>query len=1080
MDEAKRGNIPDELKLNRQKVLDLLDNRITSTNPQNEAYKELLIAACNHLNSTLPFLFEKISDYSELLLPDDLTSDFSIVTDFRNGIQKEDCKNVEVVGWLYQFYISEKKDEVFASKSAVKKEDIPAATQLFTPRWIVEYMVQNTVGKLWLQNRPKSRLREHMPYFIESATVNSDDYLKIASPEEIRLLDPASGSGHILVYGFDLLTKIYEEEGYQTSEIPKLIIEKNLHGFEIDERAAQLSGFALMMKAVDYQRRSLRKNIIPNILCFKDLKLDDDEINNAISELQLTVTDELIGDLKTMQQATNFGSLIIPKTKLNDLQAVFDHLENLKLKNNLFQKAIIDELSTAVGQLIKLSPKFFCVVANPPYMGGGNMNKELSEFVKKYYPNSKADLMACFMELGLFKLNPMGFMGMINQHSWMFLSSYEKLRVRLIENIFFDTLLHLGARTFPEIGGEVVQNAAFTFWNTTLDEKGSYIRLVDYDKSELKRSKTLEAIVNTNCKWFHKNNQNEFCKIPGNPISYWVGHIVYDSFNSNESLGKNNKIKSGVMTGNDILFLKYWSEVNIKTIGFNYLNETDIDYGKFKYFPMNKEEGFRKWSGRYRFVLNLENNGLNFKQVNGLNYRLRDSCLYFQKGISWGDVAGERASYRFQENGLIFAARAPMIFTTKKYLVAFLNSIVSTFFQSVLNPTLCFNLVDMERLPIAVIGNKKEIVNSIVDICISISSLEWNSKETSWDFAINNLIRIQGQDLEETYDLYQQFWKNKFFQLHKNEEELNRQFIEIYGLQEELTPDVPLEDITILKEETSIVNGQLVFNANEVFAQFMSYAVGCMFGRYSLDKEGLILANQGESLEDYFQKVYNQKSPLGDLGVSFVPDEDNIIPILDEEWFEDDIVARFHKFLKVTFGESNFSKNLAFVEEQLGKDIRKYFTKDFYSDHIKRYKKRPIYWMFSSPKGSFNVLIYMHRYTPDTVSNILNKYLREFSGKLKTRLETLEHIKVSGTASEKTKAIKESDSIDKMLIDLHEYERDILYPIATERIAIDLDDGVLVNYNKFGKAIKEVAGLNDKATKKKVKEFDWIDATQIR
>ena len=378
-------------------------------------------------------------------------------------------------------------------------------------------------------------------------------------------------------------------------------------------------------------------------------------------------------------------------------------------------------------------------------------------------------------------------------------------------------------------------------------------------------------------------------------------------------------------------------------------------------------------------------------------------------------------------------------------------------------------------MPIILNFSNKSNIIEIVNNSIEISKTEWDSKENSWDFQRNDFIHFKGQDIEESYDLYQQYWKNKFFQLHKSEEELNRQFIEIYGLQEELTLDVPMEDITILKEETSIKNGQLVFHADEVFAQFMSFTVGCMFGRYSLDKDGLVLANEGETLQDYLHKVEKTANEC-----NFLPDKDNIIPVLDDEWFEDDITGRFYQFLKVSFGEANFNKNLAFVEEQLGKDIRKYFTKDFYPDHIKRYKKRPIYWMFSSPKGSFNVLIYLHRYTPDTVSNILNKYLKEFIGKLKTRKETLQHLQINGSASEKTKAIKENDSIDKMLIELHEYERDVLFPLATDRIAIDLDDGVLVNYNKFGKAVKDVTGLNDKATKKKVREFDWIDATQIR
>lgn len=1114
LDEAKRGNIPDELKVNRERVMDILDGRIPSSNSQNEAFKELLIAACNHLYTSFPFLFEKISDYSELLLPDDLTSDFSIVNDVCNGMPTDDCKNVEIIGWLYQFYISEKKDEVFASKSAVKKEDIPAATQLFTPRWIVEYMVQNTVGKLWLQNRPKSRLREHMPYFIESPSLNADDYLKIKSPEEIKLLDPASGSGHILVYSFDLFTKIYEEEGYNTSDIPKLIIEKNLNGFEIDERAAQLSALALMMKAREYQRRALKKDIKPNILCYKDLEYNTDEITNLFDSLQITVSDELLLDLTNMQQATNFGSLIIPKANITELHEVAEKLHQLKSNNDLFQKNIIEGLLTAIDQLIKLSPKFHCVAANPPYMGGGNMNKELSQFVKTNYPDSKADLMACFMELGLAMLVPNGFMGMINQHSWMFLSSYEKLRTKLIQNTFFDTLLHLGARTFPEIGGEVVQNAAFTFWNTTVEDKGSYIRLVDFKKSELKRTKTIEAIRNSSCEWFYVASQINFKKIPGSPIGYWTTNKFVSLFVENELADKYLWADGKNVTSDSSRFLRFnWEIENIKRR--NSINSSDDD---FKWVNLSKGGTFRRWYGNLSSVINWSKEARVYYRKYSIA-RIIPENQWYQEGISWTKISSNRlTAFRYFPEGGTFDDSGLTVFfddDNKKYKWYFLGILNSRIFENVneiLNQTLNLLLKDVRTLPIVFCSKEKlQSISKIVQDCVEIAKTDWSKYEEGWDFIVDEFIRIEGQDLEESYDLYQQYWRNKFFQLHKNEEELNRQFIEIYGLQDELTPDVKLEDITILKEETSIKNGELHFNAKEVFAQFISYAVGCMFGRYSLDKEGLILANQGETLEDYHRIIgkgvnnalpqtsplqggleggvrnneqspksaLNQKSPLGDLGV-FMPDDDNIIPILDNEWFEDDIVARFHTFLKVAFGEKDFSKNIAFIEEKLGKDIRKYFIKDFYTDHIKRYKKRPIYWMFSSPKGSFNALIYMHRYTPDTVSNILNKYLKEYMGKLNTRKEHLQHILVSGSAAEITKAIKETASIEKMLIELHEYERDILYPLATERIAIDLDDGVLVNYNKFGNAIKPVAGLNDKVTKKKVKEFDWIDTTQIK
>lgn len=1073
--EAKMGLIPDDLSIDKQKVFDLIDGKIPAHNPQEEAYRELLIAACNHLHRLFPFLFERINDYTELLLPDDLTSQFSVITDVVHGMSMNDCQEVEIIGWLYQFYISEKKDEVFASKSKVKKEDIPAATQLFTPRWIVEYMVQNTVGKLWLQNKPNSKLREHMPYFIESPSLESEDFLKISSPEDIKLLDQACGSGHILVYGFDLLTKIYEEEGYSQSEIAQLILTKNLFGFEIDERAAQLAGMALLMKARSYQRRLFKKGDVPNptILCYKDLTLSIEECTETLKRAQHEPSEELLADLENMQQATNLGSLILPQASQEELQAALKKVSSSKIGSDAFYQYQVEHLKTALTQLNLLAEKYHCVVDNPPYMSGGNMNTALATYVKKKYSDSKADLMACFMEAGLKVLHPKGFLGMINQHSWMFLSSYEALRKKLIENTFFDTLLHLGPRTFPEIGGEVVQNAAFTFWNALSYEKGAYIRLVDFDKTEIKRDNTIKAIQNLDCGWFYTANQIDFEKIPGSPIGYWLKSILVESFSKYKHIESFAYAKKGMDTALNDFYLRLWHEVPNNQFVKNYRQSTSC----VKWVPYRKGGLFRKWYGNHDYVLNWKHNGKLVKEYSKSN--IRNEKYYFKKSISWTLISSSIGA-RYYPEGFIFDGNSPSLYfddfddsKMPTYIIGLLNSIVGNEYIRIISPTLAFNSGDIARIPVHFNWNSN--IDNSVSNSISVSQIEWDSKETSWDFLQNELIRQKSESIEESYNLYQQYWRNKFFQLHKNEEELNRQFIEIYGLQEELSPDVPLEEITILKEETSIENGQLVFHADEVFKQFVSYAVGCMFGRYSLDKEGLILANQGETLEDYLQKVSKSEDQL-----NFQPDEDNVIPVLDEEWFEDDIVATFYRFLRISFGEENFKKNLSFVEEALGMDIRKYFTRHFYADHIKRYKKRPIYWMFSSPKGSFNVLIYMHRYTPDTLHRILNGYLKEYKEKIKSRMEHLDHLMVSGTSREQTQAAREKDKLKAVLIELQEYERDMLYPLATERIAIDLDDGVLVNYNKMGKAIKEVKGLNDKKTKNKVKSFDWIDSSTIR
>lgn len=1102
--EAHSGNIPGELKVNKTQLFDILDGRQPSNNPDNEVYRMLLVAACNHLSHLFPFLFERIEDYTELLLPDDLTSPFSIVTDVVNGMAEEDCREVEIIGWLYQFYISEKKDEVFASKSAVKKEDIPAATQLFTPRWIVEYMVQNTVGKLWLQNRPGSRIREHMPYYIESVSGNSEDYLKLESIEELKLLDQACGSGHILVYGFELLHKIYEEEGYSPSEIPQLIIEKNLYGLEIDERAAQLAGFALMMKARSYHRRFFRKEIKPNITCFTDLTLGADEITEIFKELHISLPKSLEEDLDLCRQATNLGSLIQPQTQIETIEAIHDKLTGAIESSDLFIRSNIQELQRAISHLISLQKKYHCTVANPPYMGGGKMNAELSKFVKSKYPISKADLFSCFIERSLSFIPQNGLNGLVTMESWMFLSSFEALRKKIIENTCIQSLTHFGWHIMRIAFGTVT----FILEKRRPNDKfrGTY-SYMEIDNINRETERPIHFPVKDNGR-FKIANQKDFEKIPGSPIGYWLSEKFFNIF-KNRKLETVAEPRLGMATADNNYFLRYYWELNLRET-FIQNNSSDI-VSKTRWYKYAKGGNFRKWYGNLEYVVDWENNGYKIRNYCDINGKIRSHNYnldyIFKKGITWNALSSTSTSFRVMENSIFDNAGSSLFikdrFTDEyTYIISLLNSKLVNYILPVINPTLNYQPGTIAKVPILF---SKKIDISIVNECIDISKIDWDSRETSWDFQQNELIRCKsncGQNcadidllsnedrdeileiekiptdsnlLEDCYEAYKSKWTKMFFQLHRNEEELNRQFIEIYGLQDELTPDVPLEEITILQEETSIENGELVFHADEVFAQFVSYAVGCMFGRYSLDKEGLILANQGETLQDYLEKVGR-----GEEELTFVPDRDNIIPVLDDEWFRDDIVERFHTFLKASFGEQNFRKNLDFVEECLGKDIRKYFTRDFYKDHIRRYKKRPIYWMFSSPKGYFNVLVYLHRYTPDTINRILNSYLKEFIEKLKMYRTQQEHIEVEGSVSEQNKARKEIDRINVMLEDCMQYETEILYPLATERIALDLDDGVLVNYNKLGSAVAKVAGLNDKKTKEKVRGFDWIDVSQIR
>ena len=1057
LEEVKQGHIPADLPVKKDKIFDLLDGKIPSPNPQNEVFKELLIGACNHLHKTLPFLFERINDYTDLLLPDDLTSDFSIVQDIRNGMSAKDCKEVEIIGWLYQFYISEKKDVLINAKKSYKADEIPAVTQLFTPKWIVEYMVDNTLGQLWKEARPNTTLTNELKFYIKPENPELIPIRKLKSPEEITFFDPCVGSAHVLCYAFDVFYRIYEEEGYVPSEIPELILTKNLFGVDIDDRAAQLAGFALMMKGRKYSRRFLAKGVDPHIMAFQNSKLHS-----------------------KFENAKMLGSLI----KITPTEAAAIAVD----KNSLFS----EEQEQLKKQAKLLSDKYDLVVTNPPYLNSSYMEIKLKQFVEEEYKETKSDLFACFFMRSFSLTKEDGLIGLISPFVWMFLGSYERLRKEIIEKTTVSSLIQLEYNGF---GAAMVPVETHVFRNTFIDGyKGSYIKLSDFKGPENQMPKTLEAIQNSSCGWFFTANQKDFKKIPASPIGYWLSGNAVNAFAGSLS----NEIliaRHGLLTGNDSKYVKYWFETSFTRIGVGCRNYEDMHLETTPFYPLNKGGGRRKWYGNLDYIVFLGD----FKSTFNSN-KLNESHLFFKEGITWSEINTGGISCRYSKQGILFGHKGPTAFFKDKklleYFLGFSNSKPFNLFKSVINSSISFTSGNMEVIPTIVCQEELNKINKVVIECVEIASLEWNSRETSWDFYQNELLRIKSQDLVETYDLYQQYWKNKFFQVHKIEEEINKRFVDIYGLRQELTPDVPLEEITILQDElngnalkvqnarlerdpeTGLIsdysNIQLTFDAKEIFSQFVSYAVGCMFGRYSLDKEGLILANQGEILEDYLRTV-----TLSGVEVSFLPDKDNIIPILDDEWFEDDIVSRFKEFLRVTFGKENLEKNLAFVESAIGKDIRKYFVKDFYTDHIQRYKKRPIYWMFSSPNGSFNVLIYMHRYTPDTLSKILNDYLNQYREKLRARVEHLDQMMISGSSTEQTKADKEKGKIRTVLLELQEYERDILYPFATERISIDLDEGVLVNYNKFGKAIKEVAGLNDKKAKEKVREFDWIDATKI-
>ena len=1065
--EAKQGYIHDSFKtfLDSEKIFDLLSGRQPSSAPQQEAYRLLLVGVCNYYHNIMRFLFPKIYDYTELLMPEDLLSENAVLTSVRETLSPDNCRNVEVIGWLYQFYISEKKDEVFAGLKKSRKitpENIPAATQLFTPHWIVRYLVENSLGRLWMLNHPQSKLKDRMDYYIEPEEYETD-FLRIERPENIKICDPACGSGHMLTYAFDLLYSIYEEEGTEPTEIPRLILENNLYGIEIDERAGELAAFALVMKAREKYKRFLSKPVQPNICVLQNISFDEDELESYINEMGRDLfTVDLLSTLQQFEEADNFGSLIRPV--VTGVDYVRDILEQKDLAGNLFLRNTHDKVLKALEQTDYLSPKYHVVIANPPYMGRKGMNLRLKSFVKDKYSNSKSDLFAMFIERNLDLAQKRGAVAMITMQSWMFLSSFEKLRARLLARDTILSMAHLGARAFDSIGGEVVSTTAFVLGNRKEpDLKGGYLRLVDGNSEAEKQTAILKAIKNPNCGWFFSASAVDFKKIPGSPIAYWLSPDFLKVFANGVPMQKYAVPRQGFATGNNDKFLRQWHEVALHNIRFGANGAEDARDSGCRWFPCNKGGQYRKWYGNNNFVADWMYDGVEMRAFSGSV--IRNPNYYFKEGITWSTISSSSLSMRYSPKGFIFETKGSVCFPLNgnpyQIPLALMNTKVVEKVLLAISPTLDFHEGPIGKVPVIEASVKR--VKAIADEAIQHSKSDWDSYEISWDFTSPPLLHADHHQpkMKATYKSLQAHWREKTLELQQLEEENNRIFIEAYNLQEELTSVVPLEKVTLTCNPYYCYDGNKseeelnkLLLANTI-KEFISYAVGCMFGRYSLDKPGLILANQGETINDYLVQVSQP---------SFKPDDDNVIPLLERDWFTDDITGRFREFLRVTFGEEHYEENLVFIEQAIGKDIRKYFIRDFYSDHVKRYKKRPIYWLFSSPKGSFNALIYMHRYRPDTVSVVLNDYLREFRTKLAARKSHLEQVSVSASASQrdKTQATKEIEDLDKMIRELDDYERDVLYPLATEQVEINLDDGVKVNYNKFGQALKKVPGLSEK------------------
>lgn len=1053
--EAKQGHI-DERYLEgekAQRVFKLLNGTLSSKNPQTEAYRILIVAACNYYHRAMPYLFERIEDYTELLMPDDLLSDNSILADVRDAIGTDDCKDVEIIGWLYQYYISAKKDAVFEALKKKKKkigaDDIPAATQLFTPHWIVRYLVQNSLGRLWLLNNPNSNLKSKMEYYIEPEVAETD-FLKISSPEEIKVCDPACGSGHMLTYAFDLLYAIYEEQGYDATEIPELILKNNLYGIEIDERAGSLAAFALSMKARDKNRRFLEKNVQPNICVLENISFTDEELAPYRKELgQDLFSQPLLQTLGQFAEADNFGSLIQPAME-NPLPAL-EELERKDFTNDLFLQPIHQNVIKALTQADYLSQKYHVVIANPPYMGGGNMNARLGTWLKDSYPNSKSDLFAAFIERGFELVLKSGYSAMVTMESWMFLSSYEKLRNHLLNKKTILTAVHM-----PYLGkggtsmGISFGTIAAIFKNLHLENflgHFSYVRYYETDEFFV----PLEFPVKN--ERLATASAADFKQIPGSPIAYWINQAVRNAFVNFPRIDESGAAASGIQTSDNERFLKLWYEVSKDTICSN-LESFENAPNQKCYVPHNKGGEFRRWYGNQEYLLDWSYKGQAAKSFD--KFQEKNMHLQMKEAATWSHTSSGTFSVRYSPSGRSFNVEGPVYIHSKdiKFGVGLLASKVCLYFMGLLNPTMHFLVGSVQSLPVV-----EHFSVPHVDKLITIGKKDWDAFETSLDFhSLPLLEQSEHHNLKQSYESLRALWLEMCEEMQILEEENNQVFIQAYALNNEIKASVPQNEITLTcnpyyryggKNTPEELEAKLL---SDTMQEFIHYAVGCMFGRYSIDKPGLILANQGDTIAEYKAQVPNSR---------FEADEDNVIPVLDENWFEDDIVERFQKFLRVTFGEEHYKENLEFIENAIGKNLRKYFTKDFYDYHVRRFKKRPIYWMFSSPKGTFNALIYMHRYRPDTASVVLNDYLRDFRSKLEAKKADCEQTQISTTASEaeKVRAIKEIDKIKLMLDELNHWEKDVLHPLATQRIEIDLDDGVKVNYPKFGAALKPIKGL---------------------
>jgi len=1002
-------------------------------------YKYLLITQCNALNKILPGVFQKIADYTELLFPDNLLREGSVVEQMIAQIPEKDFDinsggQVEIIGWLYQYYNDERKNEVISIyKGTVKKEDIPAATQLFTTDWVVRYIVDNSLGRYWIERNPDSKLKDELQYYVtpkNGVTAHADEKV---IPEELTVFDPCMGSGHFLVYAFDVLMKIYTEYGYSEREAAQAIVEKNLYGLDIDNRASQLAYFAVMMKARQYDHRFLNYGIKPHVYAIGE----SNHLDTYVLEYFVNGNIQLKADMQKlvddMNDAKEYGSIIhISPVDFDALFARFDEIQN---DINMYKESALNELLPIVQVAYVMSQKYAVVVTNPPYLN--KMDAKLKKYVTDNYKDYSGDLFSVFMYRNFDYCKVDGYSGFMTPFVWMFIKTYEKLREYIIENKSITTLVQMEYSAFEEA---TVPICSFVLKNGRETSKGLYFRLSEFKGGmEVQKQKVLEVLENKSSRYFFETSQTNFCKVPASTIAYWITPELLQDFEKGDLLGNIAKPRQGMATTNNDLFLRLWFEVSAEKMYCHAHDKNEALQSKKKWFPYNKGGDFRKWYGNNDYLVNWENDGQDIKKyLIGKNPNIpRGETLYFNKCFSWSLISSSSPAFRFKDYGNIFDIAGMSCFSDEYllYLLALCNSKVTLEILSILAPTINFQAGDIANIPVLFDKMYFDEVEALVKDSILISKNDWDAFEISWDFSKHPIMHSYHR-VAEAYITWESECKSRYDQLKANEEELNHIFIDIYGLQDELSPSVEDKNVTVRKADLQ-----------RDIKGLISYAVGCMFGRYSLDIEGLAYAGGDWDATKY--KTY----PV---------DEDNIIPICDDEYFPDDIVGRFVKFIETAYGKETLEENLKFIADALGGKgtprnvIRSYFLNDFYADHCKMYKKRPIYWLFDSgKKNGFKALIYMHRYQPDTIARMRTDYVHEQQERYRTAITHLEERINKASTSERVKLNKQLSKLQDQAAEIKVYEEKI-HHLADQMIPIDLDDGVKHNYEIFKDVLAKI------------------------